>query len=65
METVGMFYDPLVNFMAIWYILWSFGIFFPRLVMLHEKIWQPCFQPFIVPKNKTYVCAFEQGDMWI
>jgi hypothetical protein len=31
-EDVGMFYDQLVNFMAIWYILWPFGIFVSHLV---------------------------------
>jgi hypothetical protein len=25
----GLFYDNLVNFVAIWYILWLFGTFFP------------------------------------
>jgi hypothetical protein len=29
MVTVGIFYDNLEYFMAIWYSLWSFGIFFP------------------------------------
>jgi hypothetical protein len=32
MESVGIFYGPLVCFTAIWYILWSFGIFWVRLV---------------------------------
>jgi hypothetical protein len=27
--------------MAIWYILWSFGIFLPVLVFCTNKIWQP------------------------
>jgi hypothetical protein len=27
MEDVRIFYRQLVNFMAIWYILWPFGIF--------------------------------------
>jgi hypothetical protein len=27
MEDVGIFYGRLVYFMAIWYILWPFGIF--------------------------------------
>jgi hypothetical protein len=30
-------------FMAIWYILWSFGIFFPFWYVVPRKIWQPCF----------------------
>jgi hypothetical protein len=32
MDVVGIFYGNLVYFMAIWYILWSFGIFSPVLV---------------------------------
>jgi hypothetical protein len=27
----------LVNFAAIWYILWLFGIFFPRFGMLYQE----------------------------
>jgi hypothetical protein len=34
----AIFYGHLVYFMAIWYILWPFGIFFPVLI----KVWQPC-----------------------
>jgi hypothetical protein len=45
MENLGIFYDQLVYlfycywkyFMAIWYILWSFGIFFPVLVFCTKK----------------------------
>jgi hypothetical protein len=45
MENLGIFYDHLVYFaaignilhMAIWYILWSFGIFFPVLVVCCTK----------------------------
>jgi hypothetical protein len=51
MENGGIFHIRLVNFQAIWYILWHFGIFcghsvhFPRFGILHqEKIWQPWFQ---------------------
>jgi hypothetical protein len=39
----------LVNFWAIWYILWPFGnlvaiwYIFPRFgILCQEKIWQPC-----------------------
>jgi hypothetical protein len=32
MEDVGTFYDHLVHFAAIWYILWPFGIFYSHLV---------------------------------
>jgi hypothetical protein len=27
MENVGLFYDLLVHFTAIWYIVWAIGIF--------------------------------------
>jgi hypothetical protein len=45
MEDVGIFYDRLVYFtanwytyfMAIWYILWSFGILFPILLCCTKK----------------------------
>jgi hypothetical protein len=44
MENVGIFYVYFVyfmaigsNFMVIWYILWSFGIFFPVLVRCPKK----------------------------
>jgi hypothetical protein len=30
--------------MAIWYILWTFGIFFPFWYVVPINIWQPCFQ---------------------
>jgi hypothetical protein len=32
MEDVGIFYDNLVNYTTIWYILWPFGIFCGHLV---------------------------------
>jgi hypothetical protein len=32
MEDVGIFYIALVDFTAIWYILWPFGIFYGHLV---------------------------------
>jgi hypothetical protein len=37
MESVGIFNSPLVCFTAIWYILGSFGIFFPALVYCAKK----------------------------
>jgi hypothetical protein len=37
----GEFYGHLVNFMAIWCTLWSFGIFFPLWYVVPRKIWQP------------------------
>jgi hypothetical protein len=55
MEDVDIFYLHFVYCMAVWYILWSFGIFYSHLVYLLEilvyfppfwyvvarKIWQP------------------------
>jgi hypothetical protein len=49
MENVFIFYDHLEYFMAIWYILWQFGIVCGQLVYFsyfgmfgRRKIWQPC-----------------------
>jgi hypothetical protein len=39
----GAFYNHLVYFMNIFYILCSFGIFFPCWYVVTRKIWQPCF----------------------
>jgi hypothetical protein len=47
----------LVHFLVIWYILWSFGIFFPVLVCCNEKIWQPWLKSFIV--SRTISNSFE------
>jgi hypothetical protein len=51
MEDAGVFYGNfvyftaiLVNFVAIWYILWSFGIFYGYLVYFF-LFW------YVVPKN--------------
>jgi hypothetical protein len=48
MEDVGILYDRLVYFMAIWYSLWPFGIFYDFLVIFFpfwnvvpRRIWQP------------------------
>jgi hypothetical protein len=49
MEGAGMVHVTLVCFMAIWYILWPFGVFyvfilsFPRFgrYVVQRKIWQP------------------------
>jgi hypothetical protein len=35
---------PFGIFTAIWYILWLFGIFFPFCYVVPIKIWQPCFR---------------------
>jgi phosphatidylglycerophosphate synthase len=32
-----LLYGQMVNCLAIWYILWSFGIFFPRFGMLYRE----------------------------
>jgi hypothetical protein len=43
MKGVGIFYEHLDDFTAIWYILWPFGIFhghlvyFPPFSMLHQE----------------------------
>jgi hypothetical protein len=37
------FDSPLVYIMAIWYILWSFGIFSLFWYVVPRKIWQPWF----------------------
>jgi hypothetical protein len=37
--TFSLFYSHLVFFLAIWYILWSFGII--SHVLVCWKIWQP------------------------
>jgi hypothetical protein len=39
----GLPYGHLVFFVAIWYILWSFGQFFMFWYVIPRKIWQPCF----------------------
>jgi hypothetical protein len=42
METVGTFFGPLVYLVAVWYSLWSFGIFSRFGMFGPRKIWQPC-----------------------
>jgi hypothetical protein len=39
MEAVGIFYGHFVNFPAVWYILWKFGMISPVFVA-PRKIWQ-------------------------
>jgi hypothetical protein len=53
MENIGIFYDHLEYFMAVWYNLWSFGIICGQLVYFSQvgvfgpkKIWQPCFPDY-------------------
>jgi hypothetical protein len=38
----GKFSVHLVNVVAIWDIVWSFGTFFPFWYVVPRKIWQPC-----------------------
>jgi hypothetical protein len=40
-----IFYGYLVYFVAIGYILWLFGIFFPFWNVAPRKIWQPYCKP--------------------
>jgi hypothetical protein len=54
METVGIFYEHLEYFSAIWYIFLQFGIACGRLVYFSRfgmfgprKIWQPWFRRLI------------------
>jgi hypothetical protein len=54
MKHVGVFYDTSEYFMAIWYILWPFGIvcghlvYFSRIGMFRPReIWQPWFHPYV------------------
>jgi hypothetical protein len=65
MEDVEIAYGRLVcctaiwytYFVAIWYILWSFDIFFSHIGMLClEKIWQPCYgYCFLSPVAKKWL----------
>jgi hypothetical protein len=56
MVNVGIFYDHLQHFMAIWYNLWPFGIvcghllYFPQFGMFGpRKVWQPWWQVEAIP----------------
>jgi hypothetical protein len=40
--------------MAIWYILWLFGLFFPFWYIVLRKIWQPCLRPFFTILVRPY-----------
>jgi hypothetical protein len=39
---LGPIYGHLVYFVAIWYLVWLIGIFFPFWYVVQRKIWQPC-----------------------
>jgi hypothetical protein len=65
MEDVGILYVYLVNFPAIWHILWTFGIFSPVLVHFYtfwyvvpRKIWQPWLR-------YTYILSFRRLERYI
>jgi hypothetical protein len=53
MENVGIFYDHLEYFTAIWYNLWPFGIVYCHVLVYFSKfgmfgprkIWQPWNRP--------------------
>jgi hypothetical protein len=45
MEDIGTYYDPLVYFTAVWYILWLFRAFLSFWYVAPRKIWQPCSSP--------------------
>jgi hypothetical protein len=60
MVNVGIFYDHLEYFMAIWYNLWPFGIVCGHLLYFSQfgifgprKIWQPWSQT-----NEEAECSF-------
>jgi hypothetical protein len=38
--------------MAVWYSLWSFGIFFPFWSICTKKIWQPWFHHSMNPSRR-------------
>jgi hypothetical protein len=59
----GPFYDHLVYFVAIWYNLWTFGIFFPFWYVVPRKIWQPCSElhPFFIASDLD-VTGFQGYD---
>jgi hypothetical protein len=67
MENVVVFYDHLEYFTVIWYklwpfgvpSLWSFGIFFPVLVCLHqEKSGNPGRKTFCRNRHKEQTVEF-------
>jgi hypothetical protein len=42
MKDVGKFYDHLVYFIAITFIVWPLCMFFGHFCIFSKKIWQPC-----------------------
>jgi hypothetical protein len=54
------FNGQMVYCMAIWYILWSFGIFYPFWYDVPRKIWNPA--PCDQDKGPTFV-RFEAGEL--
>jgi hypothetical protein len=51
MKIFGIFYGHLVYFVAVWYILWLFGMFYPFWYVVPRKIWQP----FRCPREITEI----------
>jgi hypothetical protein len=49
------FYRHLINFMAIWYLLWSFVIFFTFWCVVPRRIWQPCVTMSVAPFPEIFV----------
>jgi hypothetical protein len=44
----------LVYFVALWDILWLFGVFFLFWYVVPRKIWQPCSEAFSVSSVPMY-----------
>jgi hypothetical protein len=67
MEDVGifmamlLFLGQMVLFMATWYILRSFGIFFPFWCVVPRKIWQPWCGDDKLCEHLCPVCHLPQG----
>jgi hypothetical protein len=56
MQDVGIFYNHLVYFKAIWYSLWPFGIFYDHLVYF-KAIWYILWPFCIFCDHLVYVKA--------
>jgi hypothetical protein len=52
----------LVYVMAIWYILWSIGIFFTVFVCCTKKIWQPC---RYLRRSKVHLPHYRREHLWL
>jgi hypothetical protein len=56
MKDVGIFYDHLVYFTAIWYIVWPFGIFYVYLLYFFP------FWVYIVPRKN--LATLDKNSNW-